>query len=316
MRVPDYRALLSRMVMIKPINGQHQLRTGNTKRAVMRSEPETKPLAQNLAQNPARVPAANLAGKLDSGLKREALIQAGAGLGATMLLSWLAQIWLAFPPLAILIAASVYLVFICLIFLWLPEHLPHLRLGTANRITIFRAALVANLAAASLTPAIFMSHGLAMAAIMVFAFALDGVDGWLARRFSQASRFGARLDQELDALFTLVLAATIFWMDKAGAWILLAGAWHYLFHGLRSVFPGFRNNLPFSHRRRIICGAVVASLIACASPFLQPPYAEFLGLAIIILLSASFLIDIVWLWRLFGLQSSHNIDAAPQQDAD
>ena len=270
----------------------------------MRSEPEPKPLAQDLA------------GRLDSGLKREALIQAGAGLSATILLGWLAQIWLAFPPLAILIAASVYLVFIGLVFLWLPEHSPHLRLGTANRITIFRAALVANLAAASLTPAIFMSHGLAMAAIMVFTFALDGVDGWFARRFSQASRFGARLDQELDAAFTLVLAATIFWMDKAGAWILLAGAWHYLFHGLRSAFPGFRNNLPFSHRRRIICGAVVASLIACASPFLEPPYAEFLGLAIVILLSASFLIDILWLWWLFGLRRPHNIDAAPQQDAD
>jgi len=270
----------------------------------MRTEAETKPLA------------ANRAGNLDSGLKREALVQAGAGLGATILLGWLAQTWLAFPAIEIFIAALVYLVFIGLIFLWLPEHSPHLRLGTANRITIFRAALVANLAAASLYPALFMSHGLAMAAIMVFTFALDGVDGWFARRLSQASRFGARLDQELDALFTLVLAITIFWMDKAGAWILLAGAWHYLFHGLRSVFPSFRNTLPFSHRRRIICGVVVASLIACASPFLLPPYAELLALAIVMLLSASFLIDILWLWRLFGSAGRHNIDAAPQQDAD
>lgn len=263
----------------------------------MRSETENKPPA----------------GNLDKELKREALVQAGAGLGATILLGWLAQTWLEFPTAEIFFAAFVYMVFIGLIFLWLPEHSPHLRLGTANRITIFRAALVANLAAASLYPSIFASHGLAVTAIMVITFALDGVDGWFARRFSQSSRFGARLDQELDALFTLVLAIAIFWMEKAGAWILLAGAWHYLFHGLRAVFPAFRNTLPFSHRRRIVCGVVVASLIACASPLLTSAYSELLALAVVVLLSASFLIDIVWLWRLFGLARRHDLDAAAQQ---
>jgi hypothetical protein len=61
---------------------------------------------------------------------------------------------------------------------------------------------------------------------------------------------------------------------------------------------------------------VVASLIACISPFFQPPYAEFLGLAIVSLLSASFLVDIMWLWRLNGSTSRKNIGVAPQQDAD
>ena len=36
--------------------------------------------------------------------------------------------------------------------------------------------------------------------------ALDGVDGWLARRSGIASAFGARFDMEIDALLILVLA--------------------------------------------------------------------------------------------------------------
>lgn len=160
----------------------------------MRSEPENNPL--------------------DGDLKREAFIQAGAGLGATILLGWLAHTWLDFPTTEISIAALTFVIFMGFILLWLPEHSPHRRLGTANRVTIFRAALVANLAAASVYPSIIASHGVAMTAVMAVTFALDGVDGWFARRFSQSSSFGARLDQELDALFTLVLAIALFRMEK------------------------------------------------------------------------------------------------------
>ncbi len=246
----------------------------------MCSEPENKPL--------------------DGELKREALIQACAGLGATVTLGWLAHRLLEFPATEIAIAALIFVLFMGFILLWLPEHSPHRRLGTANRITIFRAALVANLAAAAMYPSIFALHGITMTAVMAVTFALDGVDGWFARRLTQSSNFGARLDQELDALFTLVLAIALFRMEKTGAWILIAGAWHYIFQGLRGAFTVFRNPLPFSHRRRFVCGTVVASLIASLSPFLAPRYSEILALAAVLLLSASFFIDIVWQLRRKG----------------
>lgn len=230
---------------------------------------------------------------LDKDLKREALVQAGAGLGATVLLGWLAHTALGFPSAALGVAASIFVLFMGFISFWLPEHAPRTSLGTANRITIYRAALVANLAAASVYPSLIASQGVVLTAVMATAFALDGVDGWIARRFDQASRFGARLDQELDALFTLVLAFTLFRMEVAGAWILIAGAWHYFYQGLRSSFSTFRIALPFSHRRRIICGVAVGSLIVASSPFLSPGSAETLALAAVLLLSISFLIDIV-----------------------
>ncbi len=238
----------------------------------MHSEPEGKPL--------------------DKDLKREALRQAGAGLGVAVLLAWLAHIALGFPVAMLAAAALVFVLFMGFILLWLKEHSPHKRLGTANRITIYRAALVANLAAASVYPSVFASHGVVMTAVMAAAFALDGVDGWIARRFQQASKFGARLDQELDALFTLVLAIALFRTEVTGAWILIAGGWHYFYQGLKGAFPIFRTALPFSHRRRAVCGVVVASLIIALSPFLSAWSAEILALATVLLLSASFLIDI------------------------
>ena len=262
----------------------------------MHSEPKNMPFARNL----------------DGTLKREALLQVGAGLGATLILGWLAEAWAEFPATQIVIAGLLFVVFMGFILLWLPEHAPHRRLGAANRITIFRAALVANLAAATAFPSTLAAHELALTAIMLITFALDGVDGWVARRLSLSSRFGTRLDQELDALFTLALALVIFRMEITGAWILLAGAWHYFFHGLRGAFPAFRNALPFSQRRRIICGVVVASLIASASPLLAPRYAEILALTVVVLLSASFLIDIVWLWRLYGPSRRCRADGAVQ----
>lgn len=267
----------------------------------MNAEPVNKP------------PARKWDADLEVNLKREAALQAGAGLGWVILLGWLAQTWLAFPIAAIFVAALIFALFMCFIFRWLSEHAPQHSLGTANRVTIFRAALVANLAAATLYPSFMASHGIALSAIMTITFALDGVDGWLARKFSQSSGFGARFDQELDAAFTLVLAIAIFRLEVAAGWILLAGAWHYIFHALRAFSPAFRHSLPFSQRRRFVCGAVVTMLIVSASPLVPPPIAQISALIGVGLLSSSFFIDIAWLLRLHASSGQNQVDAAPQQ---
>ena len=45
--------------------------------------------------------------------------------------------------------------------------------------------------------------------------ALDGVDGWLARRRGMSSAFGARFDMEIDALLVQVLAILVWRYGKA-----------------------------------------------------------------------------------------------------
>jgi phosphatidylglycerophosphate synthase len=194
------------------------------------------------------------------------------------------------------VAAFLSLLFMGLMLRALALHLPHPTLGAANRITILRTALIANLALLAWYPP-EGSGAWAMVVLMVAALALDGVDGWAARHYRVVSPFGARLDQELDALFTLVMALAIFRAGQAGAWILLAGLWHYAFYLLQRLSPAFLKALPFSQRRRVICAVTLAGLILSLSPLVVPPLSTIFAALTLILLSLSFVMDIVWLWR-------------------
>ena len=69
----------------------------------------------------------------------------------------------------------------------------------------------------------------AATALAILTSALDGVDGWLARRSTLASAFGARFDMETDALLIMVLSALAWRWDRAGAWVLACGLMRYAF---------------------------------------------------------------------------------------
>ncbi len=99
---------------------------------------------------------------------------------------------------------------------FLPRHHPFARFGPANQITTMRAMLVALVAALIGEPR-FPNVATSAAAATVVVSALDGVDGWLARRHQIASSFGARFDMEIDALLILVLAILVTEFEKAGA---------------------------------------------------------------------------------------------------
>ena len=68
----------------------------------------------------------------------------------------------------------------------------------ANLVTLLRALLIAPIFALLLA-----SHHAAALALYVVAASTDVIDGWLARRFGQASAFGAQLDAVVDNLFSL-----------------------------------------------------------------------------------------------------------------
>jgi phosphatidylglycerophosphate synthase len=230
---------------------------------------------------------------LVANLKHEALLASLAGLGATILFG-IVLTAIGSAQEAVAVAAAICCLFLAYVMRFLPEH-PHPSLGMANRVTIFRCALVANCAALSLQAGVLEAQGWLVAGLMLFTLSLDGVDGWLARRLATASRFGARFDQELDAFFTLILSVALVVGGKAGPWILLAGLWHYFFLGLRAAFPSFREELPPAQRRKTICVVNIAALILCVTPAIQPPLSQGIAGLAVLLLSASFLTDIVWL---------------------
>ena len=178
----------------------------------------------------------------------------------------------------------------------LREH-PLSRFGAANAITLLRAgvaALLFGVAGCNVS-----SSGLAwlLVGVASVALVLDGVDGWLARRYGLVSPFGARFDMETDAVFIVALAILVWQSGKAGPWVLLSGAMRYGFIAAGRCLPWLNRPLPPRRRRQAVCVIQTAALVLCLAPPLRPPLSEVLAAATLGLLVWSFAVDIDWLWR-------------------
>ena len=222
------------------------------------------------------------------------IILAGAGLGLGASLREASPEHFS-PTGFTLRALLLFVVVLALFARALPDHLPHERPGPANMVTLIRLGLTALLAGL-----IGLSHPpLAWPAVLLatLAFALDGLDGWLARRGGWASRFGARFDMETDALLIALLSVLVWQFDKAGPWILLAGLLRYAFVASATVWPWLRAELAPSWRRKVVCVVQVATLLLALTPLVQRPLSTAVALLGLCALAASFLIDIVWLYR-------------------
>jgi phosphatidylglycerophosphate synthase len=171
---------------------------------------------------------------------------------------------------------------------------PHPRFGAANTVTSLRLALVAVLAAAIGEP-----HTVALAwtatALAAITSALDGVDGWVARRSSLQSAFGARFDMETDALLIMVLSALAWRWDRAGAWVLACGLMRYAFVAAAWGWPWLARPLPPSLRRKVVAVVQMVGLAIVVAPVVRPPLSEVLAAATLAILVWSFAVDVLWL---------------------
>lgn len=109
------------------------------------------------------------------------------------------------------------------------------RFGWANAVTALRAAIIWGVGV--------RLHGapdMLLALVVLGLFALDGVDGYLARRHGTASGFGALFDMETDAFFVLVVELVLFQRDNLGAWILATGVLRFVYVLARALIPARR----------------------------------------------------------------------------
>lgn len=98
---------------------------------------------------------------------------------------------------------------------------------------------------------------------------LDGVDGFLARKFKTVSDFGAYLDMETDAFYVLIFSCILYYQEKTGWWILCIGVLRYLYFVTLLFFKPKGQNESRDSFAQVIAVVLMASLI---SGFWFPEY--------------------------------------------
>lgn len=173
---------------------------------------------------------------------------------------------------------------------------PHPTYGACNVVTHLRATGVAGLTALLASAASPMG-GWLVPLVAGVVLALDGVDGWLARREGRCSDFGARFDMETDAALAMLLTVMVWQGGIAGVWVLWLGLARYAFVGAGRVWPWLRAPLPPRLRRKAGCVVQVAALVLALVPGM-PPVATQVALAVAALLLVwSFGADVALLAR-------------------
>ena len=176
------------------------------------------------------------------------------------------------------------------------EQHPYARFGPANRVTMIRAMLVALVAALIGLPATpeMLWWVVGLTALMG---ALDGLDGWLARRTRMASEFGARFDMETDAGLILVLSILVWQHEKAGAWVLLCGLMRYGFVAAGWLLPWLARPLQSTRRGKTVAVGQLVGLSVALAPIVPAPLSASAAALTLTALAWSFAIDIMRLSR-------------------
>ncbi|WP_207099898.1 CDP-alcohol phosphatidyltransferase family protein [Paracoccus shandongensis] len=194
-------------------------------------------------------------------------------------------------------AAAGFLVAAAGIGILMRRHYPHARMGACNMVTLLRAALVCALLAPLIED---RGAGWGVALVAGLALALDGADGWLARRTGLVSRFGARFDMEVDAAMALVLALHAWVGTALGPEVLLLGLARYAFVAAGRALPWLQADLPPRLGRKAVCVAQLAALILLQTPVLAEAQALWLARLTLAVVLWSFGRDILWLHRRRG----------------
>ena len=176
------------------------------------------------------------------------------------------------------------------------EQHPYPRFGPANYVTMIRAMLVALVAALIGHPATpeMLWCVIGLTALMA---ALDGLDGWLARRSRMASEFGARFDMETDAGLILVLSILVWQHEKTGAWVLLCGLMRYAFVAAGWQLSWLAQPLPSTRRGKTVAVGQLLGLSVALAPIVPAPLSAIAAALALTALAWSFAIDIKWLSR-------------------
>lgn len=206
--------------------------------------------------------------------------------------------WLRLEFHALAAAGAAFAIAALLVAIHAPVHAARGHgLGAANRVTGVRAWLTCVLLMLALGAATITAAQWLMIVLATLALSLDGVDGALARRLGQQSRFGARFDMETDAALLAVLSLAVWLSGTLGPWVLAIGAMRYAFVAAGRLWPALRGDLPPSQARRVVCVVQGIALCVALGPIIPHGLAAAVVATALALLSWSFARDSAWLWR-------------------
>lgn len=171
------------------------------------------------------------------------------------------------------------------------------RFGPANAVTATRSMLV-GLVTALTVASLEGADGttVLLVTLVAVALALDGVDGYVARRTGSESELGARFDMEVDAFLLLVLC--VYDARYVGWWVLSIGLLRYAFVAAGALLPWMRETLPPRYWRKVVTAASGIALAVIAAQVLPPGGNLAVAAAALFLMLESFGRDVTWLVRL------------------
>jgi phosphatidylglycerophosphate synthase len=176
-------------------------------------------------------------------------------------------------------------------------------LGPADVVTLARASLVGGVTA--LVVDRLGGDGYPVATLVLLssvALALDGVDGWVARRTRTVSALGARFDMEVDAFLVLVLSVHV--AVLVTPWALLIGGMRYGYVAASWVLPWLSGALPTRYSAKVVAAAQGIVLIVASAHLVTQQIAAVLVVAALAALLWSFAKSVAWLWRARPVQAT------------
>lgn len=224
-------------------------------------------------------------------LRTRVLLASGFGVFAVAAVSVAIGPWLQASAGYPWTASAVFAAMMAAVVATVGGHHPFASFGSANYVTMIRAALVALAAALLVEPPSAPIAWLVVGATACLA-ALDGLDGWLARRSGGASAFGARFDMEVDALLVLVLSLFVWRHDKAGVWVLACGLMRYAFVAAGWVLPWMNGPLKPTLRGKSVAVVQFAGLSVALAPVVPAPASAVVAAITLATLLWSFAIDV------------------------
>ena len=129
-------------------------------------------------------------------------------------------------------------------------------------------------------------------ALAVPAWALDALDGYVARRTGSVTDRGARLDSGVDGLLVLVLSVAVV---PVAPWALVGGLLLPVFLAVQVVRPAWRRPLPPRPWRRIAGGTTTGTLVIGMAPVWPEVLVQVAVALAVVLVTWSFAVDVRWL---------------------